>query len=320
MTTPTTPKKPRSLSFRTVAQLVALAIADAAISLWVGRQAYLWMPPQASAEAVLVDDLFGFLTTIGSFIFLGVTTALLYSVLFQRADKYDISDGPPVEGNLLVEILWTTIPLGLVIWIATYSYQIYDQMAILGPMEHMNHVPQLGLMPPAEAATLPAVPERTPIEVHVRQWAWEFRYPDQNIVSTELHLPVNERARLKLISEDVLHGFYVPAFRVKQDVIPGSTIDFGFMPIREGRYRLRDSDYSGTYFAANQGVVVVESEEAYQQWLADAAAQPLTEADNRAFREFTKLGDRPISAGWKTVEPAPPPRVNFASSEEDSYE
>jgi cytochrome c oxidase subunit 2 len=320
MTTPTNPTKPRSLSVRTVALLIALAIADAAISFWVGRQAYLWMPPQASAEALLVDDLFGFLTTIGSFIFIGVTTALLVSVLFQRADKYDTSDGPPIEGNLLVEILWTTIPLGLVIWIATYSYQIYDQMAILGPMEHMNHVPSLSIMPPAEAATLPAVPEKTPIEVHVRQWAWEFYYPDQNITSTELHLPVNERARLELISEDVLHGFYIPAFRIKQDVIPGSAIDFGFTPIREGRYRLRDSDYSGTYFAANQGTVVVESAEAYQQWLTDAAAQPLTVADNRAFREFSKSVDRPISMGWKTVVPAPPPRVNYASPEDSSYE
>ncbi|PSR13906.1 cytochrome C oxidase subunit II, partial [filamentous cyanobacterium CCP3] len=316
MTTPTTQKEPRSLSFRTVAQLIALLVADAAVSRWVGRQAYLWMPPQASAEALLVDDLFGFLTTIGSFIFIGVSAALLYSVLFQRADKYDISDGPPVEGNLLVEILWTTIPLGLVIWIATYSYQIYDQMAILGPRSHMNHVPSLALMPSAEAATLPAVPEKTPIEVHVRQWAWEFYYPDQEITSTELHLPVNERARLVLISEDVLHGFYIPAFRVKQDVIPGSSIDFGFTPIREGRYRLRDSDYSGTYFAANQGTVVVESAEAYQQWLADAAERPLTVADNRAYREFSKSVERPISLGWKSVEPAPPPRVNYASAED----
>jgi cytochrome c oxidase subunit 2 len=89
--------------------------------------------------------------------------------------------------------------------------------------------------------------------------------------STELHLPVNERARLVLSSEDVLHGFFVPAFRVKQDVVPGRAIDFEFTPIREGRYRLRDSEYSGTYFAANQSNVVVESDEAYQQWLATAA-------------------------------------------------
>ncbi|HEY9648756.1 MAG TPA: hypothetical protein V6C88_20415, partial [Chroococcidiopsis sp.] len=145
------------------------------------------------------------------------------------------------------------------------------------------------------------------------QWVWEFRYPGQNVTSTELHIPVNQRIKLILQSEDVLHGFYVPAFRIKQAIIPGRVIEFGFTPILEGRYRLRDSEYSGTYVAAMQADVIVESPEAYQQWLTDAAAQPPTVAYNRAFEEY-RQSHNPISAGWKIVEPAPPPMVNVPPS------
>lgn len=306
---------------RTIGVLVGLAIANLLVSLWMGQQAYGWMPPQASAESVLVDNLFSFMTTLGSFIFFGVMGTLLYSILFQRAAKYDASDGPNIEGNVKLEVVWTAIPILLVIWIATVSYQTYDRMSILGPMEPLP----MG-MATAEAADL-GTPESTsapiqsaPIEVVARQWAWEFHYPGSDISSTELHLPVNQRAQLVLSSEDVLHGFFVPAFRVKQDVVPGRTIDFEFTPIREGRYRLRDSEYSGTYFAANQTNVVVESPEDYQDWLAAAAARSPFPAENVAFEEFNQTDSSAIGLGWQTVKPAPAPLVNFASSEEDTHE
>lgn len=301
---------------RTIVVLVGLAIADLILSLWIGQQAYNWFPPQASAESVLVDNLFSFMTTIGSFIFFGVFGTLLYSVLFQRASKYDFSDGPPVEGNVKLEIIWTAIPILLVIWIATFSYQTYQRMAILGPIE-----PKSMSMPTTDAATLTVnepIPQ-DPIKVYARQWAWEFHYPE-GVSSTELHLPVNQRAKLLLSSEDVLHGFFIPAFRVKQDVIPGREIEFEFTPIRTGRYRLRDSDYSGTYFAANQTNVVVESAADYQQWLATAARMPQSPAPNVAYDEFNRSQQAAIDLGWATVPPAPSPIVNYASSEEDSYE
>ncbi|MDA0267737.1 MAG: cytochrome c oxidase subunit II [Cyanobacteria bacterium] len=302
---------------RTIGVLVGLAIADLLASLWIGQQAYTWMPPQASAESVLVDNLFSFMTTLGSFIFLGVMGTLLYAILFQRAAKYDASDGPNIEGNVKLEVVWTTIPILLVIWIATVSYQTYDRMSILGPMEPLP----MG-MATAEAAPTDRAASVTspPIQVFARQWAWEFHYPEAGVRSTELHLPVNQRAQLVLSSEDVLHGFFVPAFRVKQDVVPGREINFEFTPIREGRYRLRDSEYSGTYFAANQTNVVVESSEDYQDWLAMAAARSPFPAENVAFEAFNQTDASAIGLGWKTVEPAPAPLVNFASSEEDTYE
>ena len=297
------------MNSRTVFTLGLVAIALALVSFWVGQQSYYWVPPQASAESILIDQLFSFMVTIGTFIFLGVLGALTYSVLFQRAGKYDISDGPNIEGNVTLEIVWTAIPLVLVIWIAGYSYRTYDQMSILGSMEHVR----MGMEAVSSIEDRDAILEAEPVEqidVYARQWVWEFRYPQRNITSTELHVPNNQRIRLALHSEDVLHGFFVPAFRVKQDVIPGQVIDFEFTPIREGRYRLRDSQYSGTYFAAMQADVVVESPEDYQQWLSTTANQPPVTAYNQAFDEHQR-----ISTGWKSVEPAPPPVVNYPSSQ-----
>ncbi|NET48831.1 MAG: cytochrome c oxidase subunit II [Merismopedia sp. SIO2A8] len=271
----------------------------------MGQQAYKWMPSQASAEAVMVDHLFSFMTVIGSFIFFGVVGTLLYSMIFQRAIKYDASDGPPIEGNITLEVVWTAIPILLVIWIATTSYQTYHQMSILGPITAAE----------ANSSTVTqtsAASGSPPIEVRARQWAWEFYYPDPGVSSTELHLPIDQRARFKLTSEDVLHGFYVPAFRVKQDIVPGKEIAFSFTPIKLGRYRLRDSEYSGTYFAANQADVVVESPEDYEQWLAIAATTTPAPAPNRAYDEFQEVAQRTSGLHYETVQPAPAPIVNYS--------
>lgn len=306
------------MKLRTILALGSFAAFLTVVSIWVAQQAPSWLPPQASAESKPIDELFSILTGIGTFILLGITLVLLYAVLFQRAGKYDFSDGPPIEGNTAVEIIWTLVPLGLVIWIATYSYQIYDSIAIRGPME-LVHLHNPIEMKAAYAVPLDEIKPQLPsedIDVTAKQWAWVFRYPKQNVTSTELHLPINQRIHLVLHSDDVIHGFYVPAFRLKQDVIPNRTIDFEFTPIRAGRYRLRDSLYSGTYFAANQADVVVESVEDYDRWLTTAASQTPTAAYNPASAEYTRASKKTLVRGWKSVPPAPPPVVNFAPKQE----
>jgi cytochrome c oxidase subunit II len=169
-------------------------------------------------------------------------------LLMHRAEKYDESDAEPIEGNTRLEITWTAIPLVLVMAIAGYAIRVNTSLGGAGPMEHIHlrdPVEQQGGYPgdrlPAES-----------VEVIARQWSWEFRYPGAGVSSTELHLAVDQPVTFRLVSEDVLHGFYIPAFRLKQDVIPGSAINFNLTPTREGRYRLRDSQFSGTWFAANQ--------------------------------------------------------------------
>lgn len=304
------------MNTRKIILITISATVLAVISLGIGELSYSWLPPQATAESLLVDELFSFLVTLGAFIFLGVCGALIYSIIFNRAGKYDTSDGPHIEGNITLEVVWTAIPLVLVIWIAAYSYQTYDQMSILGPMQHHHAKMSMGMKaanaePLSESAVTDSNQEK--IEVISKQWAWVFNYPNANVSSTELHLPVNQRAYLTLESEDVIHGFYIPAFRVKQDVIPNETINFAFTPILEGKYRLRDSEYSGTYFAAMQTDVVVESQEKYDEWLKKAQKQKPSPAYNQAMSEYTIKAEEETGSNWATVKPAEPPVVNYHS-------
>ncbi len=314
------------MKLRAILTLAVLAVLLAFFSLWMAQQSYSWFPPEATAEAKLLDDLFSIFVGLGTFVFFGVTIPLMYSLVFHRAGKYDFSDGPPIEGNTALEVIWTAVPILLVIGLSTASYRTYDKMSIRGPMELVHlHMPQL--MKTANAAPFDNTPqkeiknalENAPVEnidVTAKQWAWVFRYPNQNVTSTELHLPVDRRVHLVLHSEDVLHGFYVPAFRLKQDVVPNHTIDFEFTPIRLGKYRLRDSMYSGTYFAANQADVVVQSPGDYQLWLTDAAAQSPTPAYNQAAFEYSVGSKKGNIGGWKTISPASPPVVNYAPKHE----
>ncbi|MEO1373611.1 MAG: cytochrome c oxidase subunit II [Cyanobacteria bacterium J06635_10] len=298
---------------REILLVIVSAIILATVSLGIGQLSYSWLPPEATAESLLVDNLFSFLVTLGAFIFLGVSGALIYSIIFNRADQNDTSDGPHIEGNLTLEVVWTAIPFALVIWIGVYSYQIYDQMSILGPMEHQHMSMGMKSAIASPLSEAPATANSDKIQVISKQWSWSFNYPEQNISSTELHLPVNKRAYLTLESQDVLHGFYIPAFRVKQDVIPGETINFEFTPILEGKYRLRDSQYSGTYFAAMQTDVVVESEEKYNQWLKEAYLRKPSPAYNQAMSEYIRKSANAVDTNWATVKPAEPPVVNYHS-------
>lgn len=310
---------------RAIVVLTAYAIFTILVSFWMAKQSYSWFPPEASSESKLIDDLFSLFTGLGTFVYLGVIGPFFYSMIFHRADKYDLSDGPPIEGSTLLEIVWTAVPIVLVLSLSFASYRTYEKMNIRGPME-LVHLPSPQLMESAYAAPFDDTPQKeigdalkAPVEeidVTAKQWAWVFHYPNQDITSTELHLPIDRRVHLTLHSDDVLHGFYIPAFRVKQDVVPNHVIDFEFTPVREGTYRLRDSMFSGTYFAANQTDVVVQSLEDYQAWLADAANRVPSPAYNPAVAEYNRSNENKIAQGWKSLPPAPPPVVNYAPQRE----
>ena len=340
--------------------LVTLGVGLALLaSRWLMAQVPRWLPPQASTAAPLVDRLFALEAGIGCFLLLGCTAVMAWTLLFDRADKYDRDDGDPIEGNLKLEITWTVIPLVVVLLIAAEAIRVNGQLASLGgkvrvagaaealrlvgvdgiegvapwgseasPLEagadalRSPNLPRRfsmlrqktssgsGLPPTSSsgAADTDTAAELGPIVVIARQWSWQFVYPD-GVRSTELHLPVNRPVRFRLVSLDVLHGFSIPAFRLRQDVVPGSVIDYRLTPSREGRYRLRDSLFSGAYFAANQSDVVVESEESFDRWRQAARLSPLAPSPNAAaelWRQRQERGNR----GWATVPPAPPPLVN----------
>ncbi|WP_088894422.1 cytochrome c oxidase subunit II [Leptolyngbya ohadii] len=321
------------MKLRAVITISIYAVVVVFISFWMAKQAYSWLPPEASAESKLIDDLFSLFTGLGTAIYLGVMGPFLYSLVFHRAGKYDMEDGPHIEGNNFLEITWTATPLLIVLMLSAISYRTYEKMAIGGPMELVHHhVPQI--IEPAYAEPFDSTPqqkiqeavETEPTEnivVTARQWSWTFYYPDRDVSSTELHLPVDRRAKFTLRSEDVIHAFYIPAFRVGQYVVPNQEIEYELTPVKTGRYRLRDSMHSGTYFATNQSDVVVQPLEEYEQWLADASSRTPTPAFNQAIYEYSQASnpgagstkDKVAIRGWATIPPAPAPVVNFSTQQ-----
>ncbi|QNI84642.1 cytochrome c oxidase subunit II [Synechococcus sp. PROS-7-1] len=300
MTTSTDRKGPNIKAIVIISIGVAL---NTALAAQMAQWSYSWFPPQASSAAPYVDDLFALETAIGSFLWFGLTAVIAWTLLFNRAAKYDESYGEPIEGNNRLEITWTIIPTVIVFAIAIYSMQVNDKLDALGP----KHKYAIGSDPIAVAEVDPRATVG-PIDVISRQWSWEFVYPD-GTRSSELHLPVDQRVNFRLISEDVNHSFYVPAFRLKQDIIPGSVISYSLTPTKQGRFRLRDAMFSGTYFSQNQTDVIVESEDSYNQWLAATAKQPLQPGlspGNELYAKRLANGNK----GWATVPPAPPPMVN----------
>ncbi|PSP11485.1 MAG: cytochrome C oxidase subunit II [Cyanobacteria bacterium SW_11_48_12] len=294
-----------------ILEYIVLAIGAAAIivvSYWLGQQAYSWMPVEASTDAERIDDLFSFLVWLSSIIFFGVIGMIVYAIIFDRAAQKDYSEGHSTRGNAKIEALWTGVPVLLVLWISVYSFDIYQQMDIEGPIQVLGELPA-GAEPVDAAPASNGFQPVVEIEVFARQWDWTFRYPKRNVTSRELHLPVNRRIRLVLHAEDVLHGFYVPAFRIKQDIIPNRPIDFQLLPTRVGKYQLQDSQLSGTYFALMQADVYVDSPQDYTQWLAEANTRSEGIA-NRAATEHAQPTKRIFKSNWDTVSPVQSPVVS----------
>ena len=296
------------MSRKNLLLLAVYIVFTVGASLWLGQRAYQWLPPAAAQEAQPVGDLFSFLVSLGSVVFLGVAGAMAYSVIFHRFSLQN-PQGAPIRGNARLEIFWTVVPIILVTWIAWYSYVIYQRMNVLGPLPVVE-VPQL-LGEKAIAADAPAElamaqgsninPER--IGVEVKQWLWTFTYPNGGVTSHELHLPLDRRVTLNMTSKDVLHGFYVPNFRIKQDIVPNREIEFSFTPNRLGEYKLHDSQFSGTYFAVMTAPVVVQSLSDYQAWLESQKSLTPGELPNPALDEFKQTPTTPLKSGWPTVPP-----------------
>ena len=276
---------------------------DLILSKLMANWSYSWLPVQASKAAPYVDNLFAFETGIGTFIFLGCSGVIGWVLLFNRAPKYDESYGEPIEGNVKLEIVWTLVPLFLVIAIAIYSTKVNTTLQNLGEKTKYDSQKELPTYLDNNEASA-----GTFIDVISRQWSWEFKYPE-GFSSSELHIPINEKVYFRLISKDVIHGFYIPAFRLKQDIIPGSIISYSLTPTRKGTYRLRDSMFSGAYFSQNQTNVIVESNDSYQAWIKKTVKKVPVNGLNRAgllYEKRLEKGDK----GWATIPPSPPPLVN----------
>jgi cytochrome c oxidase subunit 2 len=251
--------------------LVILGIALLVTGIWVGQHVNV-LPLDASANAPVYDELFKVLFSIGTILLLGIVGLVVFSLVRFRRRPNDLSDGPPVEGNLPLEILWTAIPAIVVLFIGIYSYDIYDRMGGMTPLnDHgMHHASEertwAGISPAAIDAETGT--SALPIEVTAMQFAFIFHYPEAGITSGELHVPVGRPVALQLKANDVIHAFWVPQFRLKQDVIPGQPTLLSFIPTRAGQYPIVCAELCGPYHGGMRSTVVVEEPETFAAWVA----------------------------------------------------
>ncbi|NEP16561.1 MAG: cytochrome c oxidase subunit II [Leptolyngbya sp. SIO4C1] len=284
-----------------ITMLIGIAVTLA--SLWYGQNHGL-LPVAASAEAELVDGLFNVMMTIGFGLFLLVEGTLVIAAIRFRRRKGDEGDGEHLEGNIPLEILWTALPAVVVLGISVYSFEIYTEMGGLNLMNHHASAKpvQLAYAPSSDsqhssfpllnlpflaAAGLGEPPDMTQVEPDVTvnvtglQYAFVFTYPETGIVDGELHIPTGQLVKLNLQAQDVLHAFWLPEFRVKQDMIPGEETTLVVEATREGTYPVVCAELCGPYHGGMRTQLIVQSPEDYAAWVQNRVAQagPSTAAE-----------------------------------------
>jgi len=220
-----------------------------------------FVPEQASTVASKVDDLYLFLMIIS--IFFGVLIAGLVTYFFIRYRRRPDDKAPPhIHGSLLLELTWSVIPLVIVVGVFFWSAKVFFEI---------HHVPDDAMQ----------------VYVVGKRWMWKVQHVSGQREINELHVPVGLPVKLTLTSEDVIHSFYVPAFRIKRDAIPGRYTTIWFEATKPGRYHLFCAEYCGTKHSGMIGWVEVMEPHAFQNWLAGGAStQSPAAAGEKLFREL----------------------------------
>lgn len=216
---------------------------------------------QASSWANDWQNLFYFEVGIFVFFSLLIFGAILYlSVKYRRRPGNEAA--PPTEDYLPLEITWTAIPAGLCVVMFLWGSALFVRNAV----------------PPAAS---------TEIFVLGKQWMWEIQYPDGRRDINELHVPVGVPIKLTMVSQDVIHDFGIPAFRIKKDVVPGHYTTQWFTATKSGRFHLFCDQYCGTSHSAMIGWVIVMEQAQYAQWLAGSGARKsLAEGGADLYRKY----------------------------------
>ena len=242
--------------------------------LWVGQTINL-LPIDASVNAPIYDELFKVLFTIGVILFVGITGLLIFSLIRFRRRSDQIGDGVAIEGNLPLEIFWTAVPAIVVLFVGLYSYDIYDRMGGMVPLahDHMGGMQEERIWGGISSGSVGSemVPDVLPIEVTAMQFAFLFHYPDGDITAGELHVPADRPVTLRMESKDVIHAFWVPEFRLKQDIIPGQPTQLSFTATRPGRYPIVCAELCGPYHGGMRSTVVVDEADEWQTWFSSNA-------------------------------------------------
>jgi cytochrome c oxidase subunit 2 len=229
-------------------------------------------PEQASTFAPHVDALYAYLVLITVFFSVLITALIIFfAVKYRRRSHAELPR--PIAGSMVLELSWTIIPLlismTIFVWGASTFFKAY-------------RAPQQAM------------------EVYVvgKQWMWKFQHQTGQREINELHVPLGARVKLTMTTEDVIHSFYVPAFRIKQDVVPGRYQQIWFEATKAGKFYLFCAEYCGTNHSGMGGHVYVMEPTAYQQWLAGGTGSESAAAQGqKLFQERGCASCHQVEAG-----------------------
>jgi cytochrome c oxidase subunit 2 len=218
-------------------------------------------PVQASTFAPDVDHLLYFLLAVAVFFSLAIFCSIFYfAIRYRRRSENELPRA--IHGGMALEILWSVIPLGLTMVMFTWGASIYFNES----------------RPPDNA-----------LDIYVvgKQWMWKLEHLGGQREINELHIPVGRAVRLTMTSEDVIHSFFVPAFRTKQDAVPGRYTTTWFTPTKAGKYHLFCAEYCGTNHSRMGGWVYVMEPRDYEAWLSGGTSGgSLAENGQKLFDEL----------------------------------
>jgi cytochrome c oxidase subunit II len=242
----------RHLILTIVAAVVAIAIGV------VLSYVIHWFPVQASAQAKNTDRLYHVLVDASIPIFVLVVTVVLYCAWqFRMKPGEELKDGPPIHGNTRLEVVWTTIPAVILLALVSYSFVVLHDNE-KKPAREIN------------------------VGVTAEQFAWTFQYPPsvtggKPIEADQLYLPKGESVKFDLHSKDVIHAFWIPAFRLQEDVVPGITTHWRATPIRLGTYPIVCNLLCGVGHSLMRSKVHVLPEAQFHEWLKAHAGQTVAD-------------------------------------------
>jgi len=236
---------------RNYAQMALVGAIASAVGIAAGLLID-WFPTAASTQSGPIDTLWDVLLIVSIPVFVLVATVVLFSVKFFRVRPGEEGeDGDPIHGNTRLEVIWTAIPSIVIASLVVYAYLVLDDI---------------------EKAPANPAKERH-VHVQARQFAWQFRYAEKGadgkpIVSDVLYLPEDESVMFDIDTDDVLHDFWVPAFRMKIDTVPGITTHYRVTPNRTGTYEVVCAELCGLGHAFMRTDVKVVSRADFDKWVA----------------------------------------------------
>lgn len=278
-----------SLLFLSVPVIGVLAFVCAIGNLWpmsggpFSFPAENWLPENVSEDGPVIDRLFMFILGLTGVIFVGTSIALFLFIWKYDADKNE----EPVKfthGSHSLEIVWSILPAATLLFIAIYQMNAWADAKMRRPMEEVA----------TSGGETVEVPKRPLVEVTGRQFEWRLRYagedgeigtPDDLYSVNDLHIPVDEEVVIAIKSEDVLHSFFLPNLRIKQDVVPGMKQFVWFRANQSGIFDVVCAELCGWGHYKMRGRMTIESRENFDAWLAK-------QIEEQERSEFTpKAGD-----------------------------